>query len=187
VHIIQLLLAIDKYLIQVRRQRHAKNETIKANYNAAKEKAFRNETATTANRGTRLETAVSQARTDISKLNGKESKASKLMSGKESKAARNKVTTAVTKLTTLNDESGTIKENMTEIGDTVTCNILCLNSIFNFFLYKCPLKMFCILLLILIIIIAAKESLKEDYKDEDLLLNIATKLMDIIVTKISVI
>ena len=47
--------------------------------------------------------------------------------------------------------------------------------------------MFCILLLILIIIIAAKESLKEDYKEEDLLLNIATKLMDIIVTKISVI
>lgn len=119
-HIIQLLQAIDKYLIQVRRQRHAKNETIKANYNAAKEKAYRNETATTGNRGTRLETAVSQARTEISR---KESKASKLMSGKMSKmgggTASNK---NMAKLTTLNDETSTIKENMTEAGDTATCN-----------------------------------------------------------------
>lgn len=118
-HIIQLLQAIDKYLIQVRRQRHIKNETIKANYNAAKEKAYRNETATTGNHGTRLETAASLARTEISR---KESKASKLMSGKVSKMVGTASNKNMAKLTTLNDESGTIKENMTEAGDTATCN-----------------------------------------------------------------
>ncbi len=99
---IQLLMAIDRYLITVRKQRQAKNDAIKANYNAVKEKALRMETATTTAKDratvTRQETATTNARTVIS---GKESKA-----GKESVKSRNKKTR--------------IEENITEIAES-TC------------------------------------------------------------------
>jgi len=100
VQTLHLLLAIDRYLITVRKQRQAKNEAIKANYNAVKEKAFRMETANTAAKdratATRQETATTNARTVIS---GKESKA-----GKESVKSRNKKTR--------------IEENITEIAES---------------------------------------------------------------------
>ena len=61
VQTIHLLLAIDRYLIQVRKLRHAKEEKVKATYNAHRERTHRNETATTKGRGTRLETATTIA------------------------------------------------------------------------------------------------------------------------------
>jgi hypothetical protein len=107
VQTLHLLLAIDRYLITVRKQRQAKNEAIKANYNAVKEKAFRMETANTAAKdratATRQETATTNARTVIS---GKESKA-----GKESVKSRNKKTR--------------IEENINEIAESACKKAYC--------------------------------------------------------------
>ena len=106
VQTIHLLLAIDRYLIQVRKLRHAKEEKVKATYNAHRERTHRNETATTKGRGTRLETATTIAKTEIT---SKESRA-----GKESKLTSKK---------TRIDDHSTIKENMTEVAESAAaCN-----------------------------------------------------------------
>ena len=75
VQTLQLLQAIDRYLIHVRKLKHIKSEVVKANFNAAKERSNRQITAATVkDRATRLTTAKTEITVAKTEHTGKESK-----------------------------------------------------------------------------------------------------------------
>ena len=72
---LQLLQAIDRYLIHVRKLKHIKSEAVKANFTAAKERSNRQITAATVkDRATRLTTAKTEITVTKTEMTGKESK-----------------------------------------------------------------------------------------------------------------